>query len=226
MTGKKKHITIETRLIAELIEPDGTIAAKTVHVIDDELRAALKEIEQQTDRGYAIMMTSIVDNYLKLLLLNRLNPLTKKEVSDLFDGNAPLTSFAAKVNLGYALGLYSDACKRAMHSMRRIRNIFAHHIAPLTFSDDTIKEAGSGLISGNIFGSTDLKFRFFISGFMCVVLFKILMTYDLRVRGASNSIAALREGGNPELQMQVAMAFACLNADCEERLFSSDNKPP
>jgi hypothetical protein len=42
-------------------------------------------------------------------------------------------SFFASIELGYALGLYGNLLRDDLHTIRTIRNAFAHAMKPLTF---------------------------------------------------------------------------------------------
>jgi len=63
---------------------------------------------------------------------------------ELLDGDAPLSTFNAKINLCYRLGLIDRDLSRALHLIRRIRNSFAHEISGINLSSgahlDRVKE--------------------------------------------------------------------------------------
>jgi hypothetical protein len=65
---------------------------------------------------------------------------TTKTLTDaaLFDGYGPLSSFFAKIDIGYALGMYDLRHRNEFHIVRSIRNEFAHAMEATTFSTEEI----------------------------------------------------------------------------------------
>ena len=98
-----------------------------------------KEFARESDRAAVILVASIFDNSLTELLRNYLvaNPTSDDEI---FDGaNAPLSTFNAKINMSFRLGLVSSNLSRDLHLIRRIRNEFAHDIHHCSFEDSRIR---------------------------------------------------------------------------------------
>jgi len=50
----------------------------------------------------------------------------------------PIPTFAVKINLGYALGIYEEHIRDELKLIKTIRNAFAHSAAELDFSDQRI----------------------------------------------------------------------------------------
>ena len=74
------------------------------------LKKTLKDIEtelaEQTDRGAAIIACAILDDFLTEALQKRL--VTNKEVIGRlfnYEANGPLAHFAAKIDIGFAVGI-------------------------------------------------------------------------------------------------------------------------
>jgi hypothetical protein len=102
--------------------------------------ASVEELETQSDRGVAIMGGAFVEERIRQAILHRLRPLSKTMRDRLFNGDKPLSSFAAKIDLGFALGLYGPATRADLDRVRRVRNIFAHELAPCDFARADIKD--------------------------------------------------------------------------------------
>lgn len=101
---------------------------------DEELNAALAEMEAGSDRVAAIMGAALVENTLVGCLLTCLKD--KSEADKLFDAvRGPLSDFYSKILLGRALGLYGEDIEDALHTVREIRNKFAHAQHSLDFSN-------------------------------------------------------------------------------------------
>jgi DNA-binding MltR family transcriptional regulator len=56
----------------------------------------------------------------------------------LFDGYGPLATFFAKIDIGYALGLYDLMVRNDLHMIRSIRNDFAHSLESVSFSQEPV----------------------------------------------------------------------------------------
>jgi len=61
-----------------------------------------------------------------------------KFVEDLLTGQGGLSSFSARISLAYAVGLISLHAADDLHSVRRIRNDFAHRLHGLSFKTQKI----------------------------------------------------------------------------------------
>jgi hypothetical protein len=108
---------------------------------DQSLTSVTDEIERQSDRGAGIIAGAFVEDFLKDALRSRLR-LTEaheeKTFSDLFGRTRPLSSFSAKIDLGFLLGIYRAEIHQDLHRIRRIRNEFSHEREPLDFSRQKI----------------------------------------------------------------------------------------
>ncbi len=103
---------------------------------EDHLTTA--EIDRQEDRAAAIIAAAFFEDRLTLAIRERLvnDP---RVVNPLFKGAGPLASFAAKIDLAYLLGIYGAPHRAKLHTIRNIRNEFAHNLAPLTFESQKIE---------------------------------------------------------------------------------------
>ena len=88
----------------------------------DQVTGLLNEIQAQTDRGAAIIAVGMLDELLELVILARLVDISQERRKDLFDTNAPLHSFSAKIEMAFALGVIVDQSRVALHLVRVIRN--------------------------------------------------------------------------------------------------------
>jgi DNA-binding MltR family transcriptional regulator len=97
-----------------------------------------ESLTPETDRGCAITSAAFVDEEIKRLLIARL-----VDEPDLVDGafgrNGPLSSFSARIDFAFLLGMLSKSGWRDLHLLRRIRNEFAHFPDPLSFNDESIR---------------------------------------------------------------------------------------
>ena len=104
----------------------------------------LKEFQQETDRGAALVGAALIDDRLDRLL--RSHFIECREASELLDGGeAPLGSLGAKVKAAFCLGLITSLEYKECDFIRRVRNEFAHKLHGLTFENQKIKDLCSNL---------------------------------------------------------------------------------
>jgi hypothetical protein len=104
---------------------------------EDQLIA--REIGNQSDRGAAIVASAAIEDELEMALEKRLIIDPGPLKNSLFGGYGPLASFGAKIDLGRAVGLYSSDALNDLHTIRKIRNEFAHIRHPRDFNDQRIR---------------------------------------------------------------------------------------
>jgi hypothetical protein len=107
---------------------------------DAMITGVIDELGKQSDRGAGIIAASLMEEILELAILNRLRPLSSDKYRNLFKGNSPLSTFAAKIDIAHAIGLINDLGHIQLHLIREVRNRFAHRIEPLNFEHPEIKQ--------------------------------------------------------------------------------------
>jgi hypothetical protein len=101
------------------------------------LNEFLKEFQGETDRGAALIGTTIIDNMLAATIEAFL--VVGKASKELLYGSlAPIHSFASRINLAFALGLINEHEHSESNLIRKIRNEFAHRGVGLAYSDPKI----------------------------------------------------------------------------------------
>jgi DNA-binding MltR family transcriptional regulator len=110
---------------------------------DPSKRSIVEELEQQTDRGAAIIGAAFVENLLRQAVESRLRgdtAIEKRAANRLFGTTGPLSPFSAKIDLGLLLGLYREEVRGDLHRIREVRNQFAHDEEPRDFAYPKISE--------------------------------------------------------------------------------------
>jgi len=103
---------------------------------DDTL--IFKEIDNQTDRAAALIAVAYLEERLYTALLARL--IRNKEAEEgLFGRSRPLGSFSSRIDLGALIGVYEPSTRKKLHTIREIRNEFAHQSKPRNFEDQRIR---------------------------------------------------------------------------------------
>jgi hypothetical protein len=96
-------------------------------------RIALQMLEER-GRGAVLVGVSRVDASLERLLQAVLQPSSSGRDA-LFQPDRPLGSFGAKISLAHRLGLIDRPVERALHTLRRVRNAFAHSAESAALTD-------------------------------------------------------------------------------------------
>jgi hypothetical protein len=113
------------------------------------------ELEAQTDRGAAIIGVAFLEARLEEAIRTRL--VGVGEPTDLlFRGDAPLATLKAKIDLGFALGLFGSKVHRDLNLLRKIRNKFAHNYTLVSFeSADIQSQCSEFWLAANIQGAPE-----------------------------------------------------------------------
>jgi DNA-binding MltR family transcriptional regulator len=86
------------------------------------------------DRTTAIMATGFIEDILALAIVHKYKRVpSSNESTDLFTGYGPLATLSARTTLASLLGIMGQDASHDLKIIRRIRNEFAHVIAPITF---------------------------------------------------------------------------------------------
>ena len=105
--------------------------------LDPEDAAIIQEIENERDRGGALVACQFLDNRLLQTIQTRLHRNDNIEGS-LFRGKGGLASFSSRIDLGFLLQLYPNSTRDLMHRIRAVRNDFAHDLAPIRFTSPSV----------------------------------------------------------------------------------------
>jgi DNA-binding MltR family transcriptional regulator len=124
------------------------------------------------DRAMVLIGCSIIEQFLEDCILTHFANLDENEKRDLFSAevNAPLSNFANKINLAYALKVIGSSARSDLIMIKSIRNVFAHTFEHIDFKSKIISDACFQIsISDRIKiqsfeqAKTDSKYRFKIS---------------------------------------------------------------
>jgi hypothetical protein len=91
-------------------------------------------------RVTAIVGGAMIDNYLTLAILARMRPIGNTMHEDLFEGYGPLSTFSAKIDIGFAINLYNDGARHDLRIINTIRNQFAHNLYVREFTETKIRD--------------------------------------------------------------------------------------
>ncbi len=130
----------------------------------------------ESDRAVAILASSFLECVLEEALRERL--VEAKEVDQLFDAFAPLSTFSGKIKVAFAVGLLSKRIYHDVNLVRSIRNAFAHDVDKLQFSTEVISKLCDKFhISRDSMGdrwTTDHRRQFLFAVHLIVLHFKVM----------------------------------------------------
>jgi hypothetical protein len=104
-----------------------------------QLANSIIRSERQGHAAVVMRMTSILEYDLERSIKWEFRSLNKQMSDRLFGLYRPLSTFAAKIDIAYALEITTDDIHAELNIMRRIRNEFAHTKHSLSLDLDPIK---------------------------------------------------------------------------------------
>lgn len=98
---------------------------------ENQWHDVVEEFSRESDRAGVILASARLEELLYELLERVLIPITGSR-DDLLDADGPISTFSARIQLSYRMGLISAATARALNLIRKIRNSFAHEAHGVT----------------------------------------------------------------------------------------------
>lgn len=146
---------------------------------NDETNQAFRELlEDHNDRAAALVATALVESSLEKTLVFKLKKIGAHDTDEIFRGDAPFSSFSAKIKLALAIGLLRDPARHDLDCIREIRNAFAYtRRTKLTFETPEVARVCERL-NYPIFGEDTTKgpgisrYRFELT---CIMYARMLM---------------------------------------------------
>jgi hypothetical protein len=96
------------------------------------------KITLTTHSHIAIVGAAALDNSLELVLLTKMRRLSRDMKDRIFDGYGPLSSFAAKIDIAYALEIIPREFYDSLRIINKVRVRFAHSKQFVSFQDPEI----------------------------------------------------------------------------------------
>jgi len=103
-----------------------------------EVDQILESLRGEKDMSVAIVASALMDAALERLLIKRFKSKNKELEGRLFQNNGPLSSLNGKILVAHAFGIITSPLAEEMHSIRAIRNTFAHGKLPVSFSSEEV----------------------------------------------------------------------------------------
>jgi hypothetical protein len=106
---------------------------------DEAHRVFHELLSDPNDRAAGITAASYLESSLEETLIYRLRKIGADSVAEIFRGDAPLATFAAKIKFGFSIGLLGARTRADFDCIREIRNAFAHSKLRATFETSEIQ---------------------------------------------------------------------------------------
>jgi DNA-binding MltR family transcriptional regulator len=104
----------------------------------DVIKDVLQQLNSDNPRVAAIVGGTLLDNCLDNVLLSRFIKLTPAEHDKLLGNEGIVGTFGTKIDMSHALGAIDAKTRDDLHSIRKIRNAFAHGAEALSFDAPAI----------------------------------------------------------------------------------------
>lgn len=115
---------LTTQFLAKAEEMQKTLGQYTANLL---------KFRGYTQPGSALAGGALLEGLLEEVIKEQLVSLSKTMTERIFEGYGPLATFAAKIDIAFALGLASDQMRTEMNNIKDIRNKFAHSRSILSF---------------------------------------------------------------------------------------------
>jgi DNA-binding MltR family transcriptional regulator len=103
-----------------------------------EIERIMDGLGDKDDIHIAITAVSILEATLERLIITRLTKSNKELLGKLFQNRGPISDFNSKILIAEALGILTGPLAEELHSMRAIRNVFAHAKTHISFKDEPV----------------------------------------------------------------------------------------
>jgi hypothetical protein len=173
------------------------MAAPRAHT-DAEIKIFMEELKKQTDRGVGIVAAAVIEDALEFAIKRRLVVLSNTRAEELFGRMRPLSSLSAKIELGFALGLYDDNLRKPLNMLRGVRNEFAHNMEATSFDFPEIAKLINAARSSFVPKDKSLRETFLLIFYAALMLLYTEGSADTRIKPLGET--------HPDLFVQLALA--------------------
>jgi hypothetical protein len=107
---------------------------------EEEIFCMVRQLKGQNHQTIALMGAAYMDHALETLLASKFRPLKKEDHNKLFSASRDgyLSGTDGKIRVAYALGLFGPHCYDDMLLINDIRNVFAHSLHRVDFTNSLI----------------------------------------------------------------------------------------
>jgi DNA-binding MltR family transcriptional regulator len=103
-----------------------------------EIEKIMDGLASADDMSAAIIAGSLVEVELERLIVTKFKVSEPDLVGQIFLNRGPLSDLHSKILIAYAFGFITTPMASELHSLKAIRNAFAHARAPITFEHEVV----------------------------------------------------------------------------------------
>ena len=111
-----------------------------------QMERILDALRTDTDLSVAIVGAALLESTLERVVIQQLKVSDPKLIEQLFENRGALSDFSSKITIAVAFGVISAADGAHLHTVRHVRNAFAHSRVPLTFATPEIEKEVQSLL--------------------------------------------------------------------------------
>jgi DNA-binding MltR family transcriptional regulator len=165
----KEHVEAIRAVMQDVVNDMASQLPPETGELMKEIMSFRTSITDETDRGAVLMSAAYLDDKLRQLIERKLVQ-DKKILRRAFEFNGALGSFSARIDFAYLLGIIPKNAQCDLHTIRAIRNQFAHYAAPLSYEDEKIKPLCQKLVFHGVkdAASAGAKYRRSVMGLLSV----------------------------------------------------------
>jgi len=124
-----------------------------------EVEKIMSELGADTDIAAAIVAAAILEAHLERLISTRFFDKSSELKSQLFLNQGPLASLHSKILVAQAFGFITSVMAADMHSIKLIRNAFAHAKTPISFDNEFVAKEVENLKITTAIRDSSLKHK-------------------------------------------------------------------
>jgi len=114
-----------------------------------EIEKIIDSLAAEPDLSCAMLASALVESALEKLILTKFYSKRKEMISSIFMNRGPLMDFNSKILIAEAFGIITGPMAQEFHSIRVIRNAFAHTNIPLDFGNEIIEREVKSMAMGS-----------------------------------------------------------------------------
>ena len=103
-----------------------------------ELQKILDDLKNDNDMSVAIMGAALLEGFLEQVLTQKFTYKSSALLGQAFRNRGPFSDFHGKIIAAEAFGIITPYFAAELHSVKAIRNTFAHSKMPITFGHELI----------------------------------------------------------------------------------------
>ncbi|MGX5830076.1 hypothetical protein [Mesorhizobium sp. 43Arga] len=124
--------------------------------------ALLESIHRHTDAGFVLIATQLLANALEILLVSNMPGINRDLYKRFFRGFGPMAALSSKIYFCEAFGIIDKEMAAELHTLREIRNLFAHAVDTLDFTRASVQALAAKLNFPKD-GHEELSIRYFVA---------------------------------------------------------------